>query len=323
MWRWQSIQEFQYPLIEYLSAVKNLPLFIGVESVVAGHEHTSMSVITGQMPVSLDTATLPSSPGYTALGSATALAQWEYCFDRGDTDTSRGNVTGSANGNNWNCSVTGSLNAPTRAGTRPRRSWSRPAAPAPASRATTEDGRSDQVDGREPRQRQLLRARPPRARRPVQPGRQQRLQHRAPAQLQQRRAPKSAFGMETPAGPRRLRQPRRVPAVKRNNIGGHWSTRSAAPPTAAPASTARRSAACGTRCSARAATSGSSPAPTGTTAAASAPTTAARRRTSIPGEYQRDYVMVRERHGDKLRTARQGSSSTACAPATASPPAAS
>ncbi len=112
MWRWQSIQEFQYPLIEYLSAAKGVPLFIGVESVVAGHEHTSMSVITGQMPVSLDTAPLPTTPGYTALGNATALAQWEYCFDRNDTDTSRGNTTvGVAVGNNWDCSVPGSANA--------------------------------------------------------------------------------------------------------------------------------------------------------------------------------------------------------------------
>jgi hypothetical protein len=110
MWRWQSIQEFQYPLMEYLSAFKGIPLFIGMESVVAGHEHSSMSVITGQMPLSLDTTTLPVTAGYTALGNATALAQWSYCFDRGDTDTSRGNVTGSAIGNNWNCSVTGSLN---------------------------------------------------------------------------------------------------------------------------------------------------------------------------------------------------------------------
>ena len=112
MWRWQSIQEFQYPLIEYLSAAKGVPLFIGVESVVAGHEHTSMSVITGQMPASLDTAPLPTTPGYTALGNATALAQWEYCFDRNDTDTSRGNTTvGVAVGNNWDCSVPGSANA--------------------------------------------------------------------------------------------------------------------------------------------------------------------------------------------------------------------
>ncbi len=113
MWRWQSIQEFQYPVMEYLAANKNLPLFIGLESVVAGHEHTSMSVITGQMPLALDTATLPTSPGpatgrYTALGNANALAQWSYCFDRGDTDTSRGNTTGTAIGNNWNCSVAGS-----------------------------------------------------------------------------------------------------------------------------------------------------------------------------------------------------------------------
>jgi hypothetical protein len=111
MWRWQSIQEFQYPLIEYLSAYKNKPMFVGIESVVAGHEHSSMSVITGQMPSSVDTTTLPTSAGYTALGNATALAQWEYCFDRNDTDTSRGNTAvGSGVGNNWNCSVLGSAN---------------------------------------------------------------------------------------------------------------------------------------------------------------------------------------------------------------------
>src|SRR4051812_989537 len=48
MWRWQSVQEFQYPLIEYLNAYRNRPLFLGVETVVPGHEHTSASVITGQ-----------------------------------------------------------------------------------------------------------------------------------------------------------------------------------------------------------------------------------------------------------------------------------
>ena len=111
MWRWQSLQEFQYPLIEYLATAKSLPLFLGLESVVAGHEHSSMSVITGQMPASLDNATLPNTPGYTPLGNANALAQWSYCFDRNDTDKSRGNTTGSAIGNNWNCAVTGSNSA--------------------------------------------------------------------------------------------------------------------------------------------------------------------------------------------------------------------
>lgn len=104
MWRWQSLQEYQYPVIEYLAAYKNLPLFLGLESVVAGHEHSSMSIITGQMPIAVDNATLPTTAGYTALGNASALAQWSYCFDRGDTDTSRGNVTGSTTGNNWDCS---------------------------------------------------------------------------------------------------------------------------------------------------------------------------------------------------------------------------
>ena len=105
MWRWQSVQEYQYPLIEYLSAYLNKPLFLGVESVVAGHEHTSMSVISGQIPRSLDAVKLPTSAGYTALGNATALAQWQYCFDRAVTDTSRGAT------NQWDCSVTGSLNS--------------------------------------------------------------------------------------------------------------------------------------------------------------------------------------------------------------------
>jgi hypothetical protein len=116
MWRWQSVQEYQYPLIEYLSAYKNLPVFVGLESIVAGHEHSSMSVITGQMPLALDSTTLPTSPGpltarYTPVGNANALAQWAYCFDLGVTDTSRGNVTGSSIGNNWECSVPGSNSA--------------------------------------------------------------------------------------------------------------------------------------------------------------------------------------------------------------------
>ena len=117
MWRWQSLQEVQYQVMESQALAKNVPLFLGLESVVAGHEHTSMSVITGQMPttaasaVPLTVAGYVPLGGYVAQGNASALAQWSYCFDRGDTDTSRGNITGSATGNNWNCAVTGSPNA--------------------------------------------------------------------------------------------------------------------------------------------------------------------------------------------------------------------
>ena len=117
MWRWDAIQTYQYPLMEYLAAYRNEPLFMGVESVVAGHEHTSMSVVTGQMPAAIYKQKLPQTAGYTPLGNADALAQWQYCFDRGNSDTSRGNTTtqpGNVNtgvGNNWDCSVPGSPNS--------------------------------------------------------------------------------------------------------------------------------------------------------------------------------------------------------------------
>lgn len=135
MWRWQSIQEFQYPLVEYLSANKNVPLFIGVESVVAGHEHSSMSVVTGQMPSSIDTVDT-SLNVYNASGNASALAQWEYCFDRADTDTSRGNTTTTSGfGNNWDCSVPNSPNS-----TDPTIGWNASAAKLiPATGAGTGD----------------------------------------------------------------------------------------------------------------------------------------------------------------------------------------
>jgi hypothetical protein len=105
------VQEYQYPIVEYHAALKNMPVFIGLESVVAGHEHSSMSVVAGQLPASVYKQKLPTAAGYSALGNATALAKWSYCFDRGDTDTSRGNkVVGGSEGNNWDCSVTGSAN---------------------------------------------------------------------------------------------------------------------------------------------------------------------------------------------------------------------
>ncbi len=111
MWRWQSLQEFQYPITEYLNAYLNKPIFLGLESVVAGHEHSSMAVLTGQIPLALDGVVLPARAGYTALGNADALAKWAYCFDRGTSDVSRGNTTPTSGiGNNWDCSVPGSLN---------------------------------------------------------------------------------------------------------------------------------------------------------------------------------------------------------------------
>lgn len=105
MWRWQAIQQYQYPITEYLNALKNVPIFVGMESVVSGHEHTSMSVITGQVPAAIDTRALPTTRGYQPLGNANALSQWAYCFDRGnDGDLTRGGPNG------WTCNVPGSAN---------------------------------------------------------------------------------------------------------------------------------------------------------------------------------------------------------------------
>ena len=53
-------------VVEYLAALQDKPLFLGVESVVAGHEHTSMSVITGQVPASIYSAALPTHAGLHA-----------------------------------------------------------------------------------------------------------------------------------------------------------------------------------------------------------------------------------------------------------------
>ena len=112
MWRWQALQEYQYQITEYLNRFLDKPLFLGLESVVAGHEHSSMSVITGQIPLALDRTPLSTAPGYTAVGNANALAMWSYCFDRGVSDNSRGNTTPTSGvGNNWDCSVPGSLNS--------------------------------------------------------------------------------------------------------------------------------------------------------------------------------------------------------------------
>jgi hypothetical protein len=112
MWRWQSVQEIQYPLLEKLAVARNQPIFIGVESVVAGHEHSSTGVIDGQLPLdSTGTSFITAANSGTSFGAAAGagnamkMAMWEYCFDRADTDTSRGG------GQSWDCSVPGSLNS--------------------------------------------------------------------------------------------------------------------------------------------------------------------------------------------------------------------
>lgn len=89
MWRWQMIQQYVYPVIEKESRDRNKPVFLGSEQNSPGHEHVSAAITEGQLPAA-------------GAGNANALAMWEYCFDRNDTDKSRGAD------NQWDCAVPGS-----------------------------------------------------------------------------------------------------------------------------------------------------------------------------------------------------------------------
>lgn len=72
MWRWQSIQEIEYPIIVSRSAMYNKVLVEGLEWIVPGHEHTDVAVLGAQNP--------------RGNGNADKMAEFEYRFDRGDTD---------------------------------------------------------------------------------------------------------------------------------------------------------------------------------------------------------------------------------------------
>ena len=91
MWRWQEIKEYQYQVTEVESRRLSKPIWMGVETNAPGHEHVSMAILDGQRP-------WPA----TGTGNANLLAQFEYCFDRSDTDTSRGAE------NSWDCAFSSS-----------------------------------------------------------------------------------------------------------------------------------------------------------------------------------------------------------------------
>jgi hypothetical protein len=93
MWRWQEIKEFQYASTETESQARKKPIWIGLEQNAPGHEHISTVILKGQTP-------WPAAVG----GNAALQAQYEYCFNGSDVDTSRGAE------NQWDCTVPGSAN---------------------------------------------------------------------------------------------------------------------------------------------------------------------------------------------------------------------
>jgi hypothetical protein len=76
MWRWQSIDEFQYEETYQASVEYGKAIWSGVEWQVPGHEHCSVAVIGEQF----------AETNRNALG----LAQFEYLFDYRDNDMSGG-----------------------------------------------------------------------------------------------------------------------------------------------------------------------------------------------------------------------------------------
>lgn len=76
MWRWQSIQEVEWPIIVDRMKKHNKVIIEGLEWVMPGHEHVDVAVVTGQHP----------KRGRFGAGNADKMAEFEYRFDRADTD---------------------------------------------------------------------------------------------------------------------------------------------------------------------------------------------------------------------------------------------
>ena len=92
MWRWQSLQTYNFDeIVEERNMVNNQgkTAFLGLEWVVPGHEHSSNAISTGQ---------------YDEDPNADAMAQFEYCFARNSDDTSQGG------GQGWSCELSAASN---------------------------------------------------------------------------------------------------------------------------------------------------------------------------------------------------------------------
>ncbi|MBE0616419.1 MAG: hypothetical protein IH608_00645, partial [Proteobacteria bacterium] len=71
MWRWQSLRDFVYPqILDARKLYRHKTVISGVEQNVPGHEHSSTAIRQFD-------------------GTATAISEFEYRFDKSDKDTSR------------------------------------------------------------------------------------------------------------------------------------------------------------------------------------------------------------------------------------------
>lgn len=86
MWRWQEIQEIDFPIVIERSQHYRRVAIEGNEQNVPGHEHADTTVLAGQFP-------------RRGAGSASALAEYEYRFDSSDGDTQGASLPGG--GQRW------------------------------------------------------------------------------------------------------------------------------------------------------------------------------------------------------------------------------
>lgn len=73
MWRWQNIEQVEYPILASRLSEYKKTLIEGLEWIVPGHEHTDVAIISGQFPKS-------------GTPNADAMAEFEFRFDRADLD---------------------------------------------------------------------------------------------------------------------------------------------------------------------------------------------------------------------------------------------
>jgi len=74
MWRWQNIEQVEYPILASRLPQYSKTLIEGLEWITPGHEHTDVAIISGQFPTA------------GATPNANAIAEFEYRFDRADAD---------------------------------------------------------------------------------------------------------------------------------------------------------------------------------------------------------------------------------------------
>ncbi|MBP2147840.1 hypothetical protein [Xanthobacter flavus] len=111
MWRWQSAEEIIFPELVRLAKETGVPmLYAGIETNVPGHEHTSMTVIGNQKPQNaIEKKGLFGKKNKDKdTGDASAVAEFEYRFDRSDADFGKGAPTHNWEGKVANASGVGS-----------------------------------------------------------------------------------------------------------------------------------------------------------------------------------------------------------------------